>query len=369
MSESPDMAVVPVPVQAPAAAVPHHSDARVLIVDDEPANVRLLARMLHAASYDHVFTTTQPHEALTMFALHPADIILLDLHMPELDGLQLMQRVHELVEPGEFLPVLMLTGDMSPDVRRRALAAGAMDFVTKPFEVGEVLLRIRNLLHTRFLHRELKQKNEQLEVRVRHRTAELEQARLDILERLARAAEFRDDATGEHTRRVGHVAEQIATELGIDVDEASMIGRAAMLHDIGKIGIPDSILLKPHPLTAEEFEVIKQHTEIGREILAGSTAPLLRVAELIAHTHHERWDGRGYHGMAGDAIPLEGRIVSVADTFDALVNDRPYRSARSVADALEEMRRERGAQFDPAVLDAFLRLAGRAGVLHPGGAA
>lgn len=357
MSETPEVAAA-----TPAAAVPHHSDARILIVDDEPANVRLLARMLHAASYTHVFTTTSPYESLTLFALHPPDIILLDLHMPELDGIGLMTRVYDLAEPGEFLPVLVLTGDMSPSVRQQALGAGAMDFVTKPFEVGEVLLRIRNLLHTRFLHRELRQRNEQLEVRVRERTAELEQARLDILDRLARAAEFRDDATGEHTRRVGRVAALIAAELGFGDEEAAIIGRAAMLHDIGKIGIPDSILLKPHPLTAEEFDVIRQHTSIGREILAGSPAPLLRVAELIAYAHHERWDGRGYHGLAGDAIPIEGRIVAVADTFDALVNDRPYRAARPMAEALAEMARERGAQFDPAVLDAFLRLAERDGL-------
>src|SRR5690606_18815132 len=141
--------------------------------------------------------------------------------------------------------------------------------------------------------------------------------------------------------------------------DADTIGRAAMLHDIGKIGIPDSILLKPHPLSKKEFDVIKQHTVIGRDILSGSPAPLLRVAEQIAFTHHERWDGTGYHGLTGDAIPLPGRIVAVADTFDALVNDRPYRTARSMTMAVKEMRSQRGAQFDPDVLEAFLRLARR----------
>jgi putative two-component system response regulator len=355
MTDRPDIAAAwP---HSPVISVSHHAAARILIVDDEAANVRLLARMLHASAYDHVFTTTQPFEALTLFALHPPDIILLDLHMPELDGIELMRRIRTLTEPGEFLPVLVLTGDMSPAVRQRALSAGAMDFVTKPFEVGEVLLRIRNLLHTRMLHRELVLRNEQLEVRVRERTAELEKTRLDILDRLARAAEFRDDATGEHTRRVGRLAGLIASELGFGQDEAADIGRAAMLHDIGKIGIPDSILLKPQPLSAAEFDVIKQHTIIGRDILAGSPAPLLRVAEVIAYTHHERWDGRGYHGLAGDQIPMPGRIVSVADTFDALVNDRPYRTARSTAAALIEMESQRSTQFDPHVLDAFMRLA------------
>jgi putative two-component system response regulator len=220
-------------------------------------------------------------------------------------------------------------------------------------------LRIRNLLQTRMLHRELRERNGQLEARVAERTRELEQARLDILHRLARAAEFRDDATGEHTRRVGRIAERIARALGLGADEADVVGRAAMLHDIGKIGIPDSILLKPEPLSAEEFDIIKQHTIIGRDILAGSPAPLLQTAELIAYTHHERWDGRGYHGMCEESIPIEGRIVAVADTFDALVNDRPYRAARSIDAAMEELKSERGAQFDPRVLDAFVGLSSR----------
>jgi putative two-component system response regulator len=287
------------------------------------------------------------------------DIVLLDLHMPQMDCIEVLGRLHALLPAGDFVPMLMLTGDMSQSVRRDALASGAMDFVTKPFRIGEVLLRIRNLLQTRMLHRELSARNDQLETRVAERTRELEQARLDILYRLALAAEYRDDATGEHTRRVGRVATHIAGALGIADEEAERIGRAAMLHDIGKIGIPDSILLKPQPLSPEEFEVMRQHTVIGREILAGSPAPLMQTAELIAFTHHERWDGCGYHGMCGDMIPLEGRIVTVADTFDALVNDRPYRRARTIDEALHEMRSQRGAQFDPDVLDAFLSLSER----------
>jgi putative two-component system response regulator len=341
------------------AAVPLHGNARILILDDEHAYLSLLEGMLAAAGYRQVRTTMVPADALRIFPEYQPDIVLLDMHMPQMDGIEVLRRLQRLLTPGEFVPMLMLTGDMSSAVRREALASGAIDFVTKPFQVGEVLLRIRNLLQTRMLHRELRDRNQQLEVRVAERTRELEQARLDILYRLARAAEFRDDATGEHTRRVGRVAERIALALGLSEEEADTIGRAAMLHDIGKIGIPDSILLKPEPLTAAEFEVIKQHTIIGRDILAGSPAPLLKTAELIAYTHHERWDGRGYHGMSHDDIPLPGRIVAVADTFDALVNDRPYRNARSVDAAMAELRSERGAQFDPDVLDSFLSLSFR----------
>lgn len=343
------------------AVVPLHGNARILILDDEHAYVTLLEGMLAAAGYLHVRTMMVPADALRVFPEYKPDIVLLDLHMPQMDGIEVLRRLQQLLPPGEFVPMLMLTGDMSSAVRKEALANGAIDFVTKPFQVGEVLLRIRNLLQTRVLHRELRERNGQLEERVAERTKELEQARLDILYRLARAAEFRDDATGEHTRRVGRVAERIARALGLSDEESDVIGRAAMLHDIGKIGIPDSILLKPEPLSPEEFDVIKQHTVIGRDILSGSPAPLLRTAELIAYTHHERWDGCGYHGLSEKSIPLEGRIVAVADTFDALVNDRPYRTARSIDAAMEELKSQRGAQFDPEVLDAFVGLSHRPG--------
>jgi putative two-component system response regulator len=341
--------------------VPLHGNARILILDDEHAYVALLEGMLAAAGYQHVRATLVPADALRIFPEYRPDIVLLDMHMPQMDGIAVLRRLQALLPPGEFVPMLMLTGDMSSAVRKDALASGAIDFVTKPFQVGEVLLRIRNLLQTRMLHRELRVRNDQLEERVAARTKELEQARLDILYRLARAADFRDDVTGEHTRRVGRVANRIATALDLGDAQADVIGRAAMLHDIGKIGIPDSILLKPEPLTPEEFEVIKQHTVIGREILSGSPAPLLQTAELIAYTHHERWDGRGYHGMCRDEIPIEGRIVAVADTFDALVNDRPYRTARSLDAAFDELKSQRGAQFDPEVLDAFIDLSQRDG--------
>jgi putative two-component system response regulator len=338
------------------SVVPLHGNARILILDDEHAYIALLEQILGTAGYQNVRSTMVPKEALTLFTTYEPDIVLTDLHMPQMDGIEVLRRMHALIPPGGFVPMLMLTGDLSQAARKEALANGAMDFVNKPVQVGEVLLRIRNLLQTRMLHRALRARNEELEVRVQERTRELEQARLDILHRLARAAEFRDDATGEHTRRVGRVAHRIAEGLGLPAADALDIGRAAMLHDIGKIGIPDNILLKPHPLTAQEFEVIKQHTVIGREILGGSEAPLLQVAELIAYTHHERWDGAGYHGVTGEEIPLAGRIVSVADTFDALVNDRPYRTARTFEEAIQEMESQRGGQFDPYVLDAFMRV-------------
>jgi putative two-component system response regulator len=333
--------------------------ARVLIVDDEANNLRLLEKMLARAGYTNVVTTQQPVQALAMLNGAAPDIALLDLHMPDMDGLTLMAAIRGAFPAETYLPFVILTGDLSHQTRERALASGAMDFIAKPFELPEVLLRIGNLLHTRVLHQELRLRNEELEVRVRDRTRELEQARLDMLDRLALAAEFRDDATGEHARRVGLVSGMLARELGMPPQHAEIISRAAMLHDIGKIGIPDHILLKPEPLTPEEFAIMRTHTAIGRNILAGSPAPLLQVAEAIAYGHHERWDGRGYHSMIAGATPIAARIVSVADTWDVLMNDRPYRRAWPLEAALQEIVDNRAAQFDPAVVDAFLALVRR----------
>jgi putative two-component system response regulator len=195
-----------------------------------------------------------------------------------------------------------------------------------------------------------------LETRVRERTRDLEDAYLETFERLAIAAEYRDDETGRHTKRVGSMARAIGAQLGMITDELELLERAAGLHDVGKIGVPDAILLKPGRLTAEEFEVVKTHTTIGARILSGSRSPLLQLGELIARTHHERWDGGGYHGLAGEDIPRQARVTTLADAFDAMTSDRPYRAARPYYEVIEEIRRERGRQFDPEVVDAFLEI-------------
>ena len=226
-------------------------NARILIVDDEPANISALGRVLTAAGYQ-VLATTSPLEGLRLYHEQAPEIMLLDLHMPELDGIGVIHRLKRAAPSQAFLPVLVLTGDTSPDARRRVLAAGAKDFVAKPFDMDEVLLRIRNLLETGRLYREIKDQNHLLEERVRERTAELEGASLDTLERLAIAAEFRDDETGRHTERVGEIAALLGTVLGLAEEDLFLIRRAAPLHDVGKIGIPDSILRKPDPLTNNE---------------------------------------------------------------------------------------------------------------------
>lgn len=331
--------------------------SKVVVLDDDPAVIRLLGRILERGGYKNVVTTTSPHEVIALCMADAPDLVVLDLHMPDMDGFSVLERIRELTPPDTYLPVLVVTGDMSPWTRQRALSSGANDFLTKPFDTPEVLLRVRNLLETRHMHRKLAEQNEKLEKAVRQRTAELDEARVEILERLAKAAEYRDDGTRRHTERVGIYAARLARALGLDETTVQTIRRAAPLHDLGKIGIPDYILLKPGPLTAEEAAVMRTHTTIGAQILSGSRVPTLVMAAEIALHHHERWDGSGYpHGLAGEDIPLAARIVAVADFYDALSHDRPYRRAWPVHEIIAELRRQAGRQFDPDVVAAFLDL-------------
>jgi putative two-component system response regulator len=330
-------------------------NARILVVDDEQRNVEILLRVLSRAGFSHVHATTDPREVADLYIQHRPDLILLDLHMPHLTGLEVMDRLNEIAE-ASYLPILILSADLTPEARRDALSHGAKDFVGKPFMQDELLLRIRTLLETRMIYLQIQSQNQVLEAKVRERTRALEEAQIEILERLAVAAEFRDDNTGQHTQRVGQMSALIARQLGQSDSHVALIRRGAELHDVGKIGIPDTVLLKIGRLTDEEFAVVKTHTVIGARILSGGKFPLLRVSEEIAFTHHERWDGTGYAGLRGTDIALAGRIVAVADVFDALTQQRPYKPAWPVADAIGEIDRQRGRQFDPDVVDAFLRV-------------
>ena len=323
---------------------------KILIVDDEKANVRLLEVILQQAGYLNVHSTTDAREALPFYRdMHP-DLILLDLSMPHLDGYAVMkQLLPEMAE--DVVPILVLTADATAGAKHKALREGAKDFLTKPLDETEVLLRIGNLLETRF-HDVL------MEQKVRERTHELETAQIETLQRLALAAEYRDDDTGTHTRRVGLMAGRLAEALGFSTFQVDLMLRAAPLHDVGKIGISDTILLKPGKLTDEEFVIMRSHTTIGAGILSGSTSLWLQLAEEIALSHHERWDGRGYPArLHGDAIPISGRIVAVADVFDALTHERPYKKAWPTADAVTEIEAQADRQFDRRVVDAFLTLA------------
>ena len=330
--------------------------ARVLLVDDQELNLRTLRHVLEKAGLEQVVATQDPHAVEGLVAVHHPDLMIIDLHMPGLDGLGVMRALRPQLDAAGYLPILVLTADPSDQARRQALEGGAKDFVTKPIDSMEVILRTRNLLETRMLYLQLEDRNAHLEERVRERTAEVEAAQFETLDRLARTAEYRDDQTGRHVVRVGRASARIARVLGLDEATIRLLRVAAPLHDLGKIAIPDRILLAPRKLTPDEFEEMQAHTTIGSRILAGSSSPLLQLAERIAMTHHEKWDGSGYHGLAKGAIPLASRIVGLCDVFDALTHERPYKSAWPVDMAVEEIDRARGAHFDPAVVDAFHEL-------------
>jgi putative two-component system response regulator len=339
--------------------------ARILIVDDREANVRLLEGILRRFAGDaSLKSTTDSREVSSLYTEFQPDLILLDLRMPHLDGFMVMEELKRLIPVGSYLPILVLTADITPEAKQQALAGGAKDFLTKPFDPTEVVLRIKNLLETRFLHLQLQDQNQILEEKVDARTRELkdanrklEEAHIELMERMSLVVEYRDDDTGEHTKRVGQVSALLARGLGLPQDLVMLIRRAAPLHDVGKIAIPDRILLKPGRLTPEEFDVMKTHTTIGANMLSGGRFPLLKLAEEIALAHHERWDGSGYpQGLAGEAIPLAGRIVAIADSFDTITQDRPYKKAVPVEGAFDELQRCSGTHFDPRFVKAFLAL-------------
>jgi putative two-component system response regulator len=348
-----------------------HYCAKLLIVDDESANVLLLKDMLARDGYSDIHSTSDSRETLEACKTTEPDLILLDCMMPYMNGVEVMDQLRDEWPNRGDVPILMLTADSSPQIKRLALGHGATDFVTKPFDAVELLLRIDNLLQMRFLHVGLQSQNQSLEDRVLARTLELQSAQAKIIEhannleneqsetlkRLAHAGEFRDDNTGRHTIRVGETTRLLGQRLGYPPERLKWLQQAARLHDVGKIGIPDSILLKSGKLSEGEFGIMKTHTSIGAELLNGGQSVLFQIAERIALSHHEHWDGSGYPlRLKENDIPIEARLVGVADVFDALTHERPYKPAWSVPDAVAEITQQSGRQFEPRVVEAFLNL-------------
>lgn len=327
------------------------------MLDDNPINLLLMSKLLSRAGYTRVITSSHPETAEEDIVATMPDLVILDLNMPVVDGYEVLRRLRANDEIRGFLPVLVFTADASGMARSRALELGASDFLTKPGDPDEIRLRVRNFLLMRTYHRRLEDQNAILEERVMERTRSLYEAQLEVVYRLALAGDYRDDDTGEHCQRVGEMSGKIAAAYGLDERLSELIRLAAPLHDIGKVGITDLILRKPGKLTSDEVAVMRRHTELGAAILRNSKSEILQMAHTIALTHHERWDGTGYcANLSGDQIPIAGRIVAVADVFDALTHDRPYKTAWSLADACAEIQRGRGAQFDPAVVDAFMKV-------------
>lgn len=327
--------------------------ATILVVDDEPANVKLLERTLRAFGYDKLLATTDPRTVLDLFNAHDIDLVILDLNMPYLNGFEVMRQLQALGRD-DLPPILILTAQHDQEHRVRALREGAHDYVTKPFAVDELLARVRNLLQVRLYLKSMRGRNQLLEDMVHERTRELYDTRLQIVRRLGRAAEFRDNETGLHILRMSKISALLGTEAGMDEGACELLLNASPMHDIGKIGIPDQILLKPDKLNPEEWAIMQTHTRIGAEILSGDDSELLSMAREIALTHHEKWDGSGYpNGCAEESIPLVGRVVALADVFDALTSSRPYKKAWSLEATLEYIDAQIGRHFDPRVVAGF----------------
>ncbi|MEA2451610.1 MAG: cyclic di-GMP phosphodiesterase [Actinomycetota bacterium] len=338
---------------------------RLLVVDDDELSLKLLVRVLSAGGYD-CSTAISAEEAKEKLKDEEFALILSDVEMPGSSGIDLLE---EVARSYRDTATLMVTGVDDADLANRALHMGAYGYVIKPFEANEILINVTNALRRRQLEIENRNHRERLEDLVKERTQELwkaiqelEQAhetlrhsREETIHRLAIAAEFRDDETQRHTERMSRYCELIARLAGKDDRDCDLIRSASVMHDVGKIGVPDSILLKAGPLDAEEAEIMRSHCEIGHKILSGSDWELLNLAALIALTHHEHLDGSGYpRGLKGDEIPFEGRVAAIADVFDALVSNRVYRKAFSLGEALEMMRAGRGTHFDPELFDLFV---------------
>lgn len=330
--------------------------ARILVVDDDEATLRLVHDTFEGSGAEHVTTLTDPRRVAEVQPGGDFDLLVVDVRMPHMDGIEVVRSVRQRAT-AEEAPVLVMSGAASRDERNDALASGAQDFVEKPFDSSELVLRASNLVKMHRLHRSLRLKNEELEERVRERTEDLEMAQVEILERLARVSEYHDSTTGGHIQRVARLTELLALEVGLEEGHAELLSRAAMLHDVGKIAVPWSIQTKPGQLSKREFERVKEHALIGAELLSGSQFEVLKQAEAIARSHHEWWNGEGYsEGLRGEEIPLAARLVAVADVFDALTHQRHYKEAWPLREAHLEIEQLAGKQFDPHVVRGLQRL-------------
>lgn len=332
--------------------MPSESKKYILVVDDEEYIQQLLQAVLSKEGYD-VTIAGRGDEALKLIEGNTYDLIVLDVMMPGVDGLEVLKQIKS-EERLKFIPVIIMTALMDRDVRYRALDLGADEFLNKPIDIYELRARVRTLLSVKEYHDFLSNLADMLKAEVDKKTKELREAQLETVRRLGRAAEFRDDETGNHILRMSTYCAIVAKRLSLSDEEAEMILYASPMHDVGKIGIPDRILLKPGKLDPGEWEIMKRHTVWGAEILSGSKSQLLETARIIALTHHEKWDGSGYpNGLSGEEIPIFGRICAIADVFDALTSERIYKPAYSNEEAFAIIMEGKGKHFDPQVVDAF----------------
>ncbi|HAG93074.1 MAG: two-component system response regulator [Pseudomonadales bacterium] len=329
--------------------------SKILLVDDDATSLQILQVILKRDGYHNVTALDDPTRVALEYGQHAYDLIALDIHMPVMNGFDVMAALSDSFA-GEFIPIVVLTADEDHYTRDLALASGARDFIQKPFNHREVLLRFRNLLETVHLQKALRHQNELLEEKVQQRTRQLHYSQVKLIECLGRAAEFKDNETGAHVMRISKMTGIVARALGLQPRDVELVEQASPMHDIGKIGIPDRVLLKPGKLEGEEWSTMQTHVSLGAHILSGdhNDSELLRVAAEIALNHHERWDGTGYpNGLKGEEIPLFTRITSVCDVFDALTSRRPYKAPWPVEEAIKFIDDQGGRAFDPTIVACF----------------
>jgi putative two-component system response regulator len=319
----------------------------ILAVDDSPQNIELLTRVL-GQDYRIKVATSGDKALKITYSDDPPDLILLDIMMPDMSGYEVCRRIKANPDRRQ-IPIIFVTAMSSVEDESLGLSLGAIDYITKPLSPPLLQARVRT-------HLALYDQSRELERMVAQRTSELVATRQQIIRRLGRAAEFKDHQTGNHVVRMSHVARLVAQQAGLGPESVQLLFQTVAMHDVGKIGIPDEILLKPGPLTDEERKQVRMHPQIGADIIGKHDNELLATARTIALTHHERWDGAGYpQGLKGEQIPLFGRIVAIADVFDALMSNRPYKAACTVQQAMAIMTQERGKAFDPHLLDCFMQ--------------
>jgi two-component system, response regulator RpfG len=328
---------------------------RVLIVDDNVTNLTLFRHLLKKIDAVESVSFEDPIKAIEWCQSNKPDLVLVDYMMPEMDGLEFIT-LFRAIEGYKDIPLVMVTADTESEVRHSALELGAHDFLNKPIDKAEFLARVRNLLALRQSQLALANHAEWLTMEVKKATTELREREREMVLRLAKAAEHRDPETGQHLIRMANYSRLIARELGLSEEQQELILEAAPMHDIGKIATPDAILLKPGKLTDDEFVIMKQHAITGYQILSESTSLLIQTAAITALSHHEKFDGTGYpSGLKGEDIPIIGRIVAVADVFDALTSSRPYKKAWSLDAANDLLRKNAGTHFDPKCVEAFFK--------------